>query len=100
MDWTHAADDGSCEHDDEPLGSKKGRQFHKLNDCELCSVNSYNSSKFGVICLARHKITLHISQPTFTVISFLKNTYIHISQLFMSHSVGTLSMLGLNDHTS
>jgi len=98
MNWTHTADDRSCEHDNEPLGSKKGRQFHKLNDCELCCVISYNSSKFGVICLVRHKITLCVSQPTFTVISFPKNTYIHTSQHFMSHSAGTLSMLGLNDH--
>jgi hypothetical protein len=98
VDWTHAADDRSCEHEDEPLGSRKGRQFDKLNDCELCSVISYSSSNFGIICLPRHKITLYISQPTFTFFSFQENTYIHISQLFVSLSVGILSMLGLNDH--
>jgi hypothetical protein len=72
----------------------------KLNECELCSVISYSSSKFGVIFLPRHKITLHISQPKFTFFSFQENTYIHISQLFVSLSVGILHMPGLNDHKS
>jgi hypothetical protein len=82
------------------MGSRKGTQFYKLNVCELCNVISYSGSKFGVICLARHKITLHTSQPTITFSSLQENTYIHISQLFVSCSVGIISMLELDDHKS
>ena len=59
----------------------------------LGSKHIHSMVQFHILHLPKHKTTLHIQCPRFTILNFQENINIRISQGFMPHGVSMLNII-------